>query len=135
MADWKPIRPGRGGRDSTNAVRIAVHGALGQVLMFFSAEVMEKWGNPEHVVPMLNGNPSLLGIRVASGPVRGETLKLLPSNQSSRKLGATAARMSAKGTLEMMGKSLQPMEHVPHHWDGDVLVIDLSGLPDAQGGD
>jgi len=133
MADWTPIRPARCGLDSVSPVRIAVHGALEQCLMFLSADVMERLGNPTHAVPMLNGDPDVLGIRGTDRPVRGETLRLLRANDSKRLRGPSAARMSMKGTLDAMGKAIQALENVPHRWDGDVLVVDLSGLPDAPG--
>jgi len=101
--------------------------------MFLSADVMERLGNPTHAVPMLNGDPDVLGIRGTDRPVRGETLRLLRANDSKRLRGPSAARMSMKGTLDAMGKAIQALENVPHRWDGDVLVVDLSGLPDAPG--
>lgn len=42
-------------------------------------------------------------------------------------------RMTGRG--QAAGKQPQRKAvELPHHWDGDVLVLDISSLPDATGG-
>jgi hypothetical protein len=133
MGDWKPIRTWHGGVPSSAPVRIAYSRASGHAMLVLAGAVLERMGDPEYVAPMLNGSPSLVGFRAATCAARGETLKVSKLSQGTRRFGVSSGKMSINGVLGVVGKARTAATHLPHHWDGEVLVIDLSGLPDAPG--
>ena len=128
MADWTPITPG--GRIVLGTVTV-VQRANRTPQISIAADVLQGFGDALHVVALMNGSQALIGLR---GTKRGPgipSMQLLGKNSR----GTAAAFVSAVGILAAAGKSSpERPTRVPHHWDGDVLVIDLSGLPDAQGG-
>lgn len=126
MADWTPI-PGpnsqRRRRRRADWVRLHPSG-----LIVLSVDVVQQLGDTGHVMPLMNGRRDLIGLRGTRPAPRSSALKL--TNHSG---GSTS--ISAWNILSTAGKTRpeKPLD-LPHHWDGDVLVIDLSGLTDAPGG-
>lgn len=128
MADWTTITPG--GRIALGTVSIACR-QDDQPFITVAADVLEGFGDATHVVSLRNGSPGMVGLRAAKRGPGVHSMKLLGKNPR----GTAAASVSATGILTAIGKA-HPTERMllEHRWDGDVLVLDLSGLPDAPGG-
>jgi hypothetical protein len=124
MGDWTPIHrvsPTTG--QAPGIVRITPNGVL-----MISADIATRFHPHTRVQPLRNGNTALIGLRAEAG---GRTTGTLAISSTSR----VSIGISFGGTLRTASKT-PPSRAVelPHHWDGDVLVLDLSGLPDAPGG-
>lgn len=125
MADWTPI-PGantrqRGQREH-DSVRIYVSG---QIAM--SSDVAERFGDNGYVLPLRNGRRDVIGLRATKRQPGTSMVKISTPSGGTRMISArnilnTAQKCAPESTVAL-----------PHHWDGDILVIDLSGLPDAPG--
>lgn len=124
MGDWTPMRRVRGGvHDLTEDIRLSPQGRF-----WLSRRIGDAMRPNLHVLPMLNGDNSKLGVRAVPNRDGRYTLLLTPQSGGS-------VTFSGLGTLINLGK-LPPevITSLPHVWDDDVLVIDVSGLPDATEG-
>lgn len=123
MGDWTPLARAHPIKaQEPDVVRLTP----GSVLTM-SADLVTRFRPHQHVTPLRNGNSALVGLRGAEKHTAGIRLALSGVSRSS-------AGISFTGTLRACGKAApRRAVDLPHHWDGDVLVLDLSGLPDATG--
>mgnify|MGYP007100138363 FL=1 len=125
MGDWAPMARGVSGSTGQRPglVRLTTSG-----LLMISADIATRFRPHQRVEPLRNGNAALLGLRGTAARPATRT----PSIGGGSRV---AASVFLGGTLTAIGKEPPKKSAIlPHHWDGDVLVIDLSGLPDATGG-
>jgi hypothetical protein len=128
MGDWKPIPAPTAGKGRLKWDSVRVHPSK---LISVSSDLLRKFGNPSHVVAVRNGRPDVIGLTPAVRQPHVHVLKVMNAGTIGRKAGEIASR----NILRQAGKSApNVVTDVPHHWDGDVLVLDLSGLRDAKGG-
>lgn len=125
MAEWTPLdhRPKTTKGQPSNLIRLTPSAA-----MTISADIAMRFRPHHRVQPLMNGQPGRIGLRGVSEPLPTYSLAL---NGQSR----TSVNISAGGIVKAAGKRLpgRVAVEIPHSWDGDVLVLDLSGLPDAEG--
>ncbi len=89
--------------------------------VYIARILLAQIGNPPHLQPLRNGNPTLLGLRAASPTTGGLAVRI---NTDSSNFGGSKI-------LKALGKSSPPNQTtLPHYIEDDVIVIDLSELPD-----
>lgn len=121
MADWKPltVRRSPGFEAMAESVRMMASGKIR-----LGARLVDQLGQPRYVGVARNGNPCVIGL---SGVERQRGLHTLKLSHVS---GGTRT-MNGDGILGAIGKTYPDhVTELPYSWDGDVLVLDLSGLPD-----
>lgn len=100
----------------TESVRLNRNGVV-----VVSREIAARLGNPYRVVVLTNGAPHRFGVRAATQRKGSRTFR----DYSGR------ARCVSVGTVvRELGKFWRVQADLPHSWEDDVLVIDVSGLPD-----
>lgn len=118
MSEWQVITPAKKQpRDKTDVVRVLASG-----LVVISTDIAARLGNPSMVQFLRNGTNDMLAIRAATTRMSAYAFKSYG--------GAGSRAVSGWNGLKVIGRlpSRTPV-NVPYRWDGDVLVIDVSGLP------
>lgn len=121
-SEWTPFQPtsARIPHVDIATVRIVPSGTL-----ILSMDIVEQLGSPEHVGFLTNESDDHIGLIAV--PVPGYTLLRYPSRSNSR-LGGPRRAVNAHQILWHCGRRAA-VQVLPHRFDGDVLVIDISGLP------
>ena len=121
MSEWTPLVPRYRRIDAPEVVMLYSSGVLR-----VSSSAGQKFRPHTRVEPVLNGEPHVVGFR---GVKRAnDTFSLNLSSQSQ-----SAFCISALSVLSAISKrAARNKVTLPHRWEGDVLVVDFSGLPDAE---
>lgn len=125
MGDWTPLPKfqRKGSNVRMDSVRMHRSGPI-----HLSPDVVERFGEAEYLLPLRNGRSDMVGLRATSPLPRTSMLKLTACSGGTRSISGHNILTQARKSKPRAAVEL------PHHWDGDVLVLDLSGLPDATGG-
>lgn len=122
---WTPFNPHtatRQGDIPNNLVRVNRDSSL-----IISPDLAQRLGEPNKVTLLTNGDPTKIGIRTYEGgpDERGYRFK---------KYSRTQGWMVGAHTLIWRaGKVVRAAQPLTHTWDGDVLVVDISSLPNRGG--
>lgn len=118
MAEWTAIDLPSGRRASGEmCLRMQRDGVF-----TLSASAFERLGRPERVEFLRNGTDACVGIR-------GTT-----NTDASRKIEKRRRTVQAMGAVLLAFRKQPPRAPVslPYRMDGDILVLDISALPDAE---
>lgn len=126
MGDWTPIErvSGRGGK-ATGRVMLDKAGYLR-----VDFDIFERLGSPARIQALKNADRSKVGLRAAS---ESELSVLTPSKTTD----GVQRVVSLQGALTALGRDARRLTAsivLPHTWDGDVLVLDISAVPMRDGG-
>lgn len=126
MTEWTPWHPSSGRIPSPDRETVRAHPS-GNITL--STDIVQQLGNPERIQFLTNESGDHIGLRALPSNVIGGGYKLLryPSQTTGREAGARRA-INANQILWALGRRGAVLS-LPHHFDGDVLVIDISGLP------
>lgn len=103
----------------TDVVKVLRDGSL-----VVSADLLERMGAGDRVALLTNADPSTLGIRAFRDAATEQAFKL------DRYSTARSGRRINSGTvLWHLNRQAPGVTELPHAWDDDVLVVDLSALP------
>lgn len=125
MSEWTPFAPDCGRRDVPHGVELV--GVLSSGALALSPAVVKRLGAPSRVVLLTTSDPTRLGIR-ALGDGESEY------SYGVNKYGKNGHQVNAYSALWKLGRRPLRRVDVPHRWEGDVLVIDVSALPVAKMG-
>lgn len=127
MGDWTPISI----RNKVVEGTVVLAPRIGAAQIGVAADIVARFGEATHVIPMQSDQPGVIGLRGDKRRPGVHALQLIGRNAR----GTASAYLSAVSLLAAVGKGVTAERVIlPHRWDGDILVIDLSGLPDATGG-
>ncbi len=118
---WQPFTPDTGfGRPSSqDTVKLYRSGTIR-----ISRDIAEKLGEPDKVQLLTNGSLNAFAVRAAETPMGAVSLTR-GHHQREFKAGRLLASLGRKV------KQITWPYALPHQWDGDVLVIDISEVPIA----
>lgn len=119
MTDWKPLPGYTGSRTATpTPVRITSSGQI-----YLARDVFARMGKPEYVRPAVNGRSDVFALLPSRRGPGGGSIRVGIDNGST-------VRVSGMGVLHALKRDTpHRVTTLPHSWDGDVLVIDISALP------
>lgn len=127
MPEWKPLEVGR---SPSGAVRLVAGAATSPVLVIPADICTAAIGSHPRVKALSDGSAR---VALKGSPPAPRTLKI--SNWGpSRNVAGGAARISAQGALASIRKTAATgTTIIPHEIADGMLILDLSGLPDANG--
>lgn len=125
MGEWKPLHLGKSRRSS---VVVRSYGGANHIVISRDLAALV-FGEDKHAQVLTNGSPHVVAIRGASSSP--EALKLIGWDTQRQR---SQTQISGNAILAHLGKRAEQGSHVvPHRIEDGMLVIDLSGLPDAEG--
>jgi hypothetical protein len=122
MSGWRTFVPEHRRPELTagEEVRLGVSGRL-----ILSLAVAERLGNPERVALLQGDSDEAFAVRAATSSDYSYALAVI--SRSTRDVNAYTLLWS-------IGRLARERMVLPHSWDGDVLVVDVSGVPQPRMG-
>jgi hypothetical protein len=122
MTGWRTFVPEHRRPKTTDGeeVRLGVSGRL-----ILSLAVVDRLGNPERVALLERGSDAMFAVRAATPSDYSYALAV--SSRHTRDVNAYTLLWS-------IGRLARQRMVLPHSWDGDVLVVDVSSVPQPRMG-
>lgn len=126
MSEWTPFAPTSAQTPHVNVDTVRVV-ASGDIIL--SQDIIERLGKPERVQFLTSETDDQIGISAVPSSVLGGgyTLFRYPGASAGRGGGPRRAVRAHQILWHCGRRAVRRV--LPHHFDGDVLVIDISGLP------
>jgi hypothetical protein len=119
---WQPFRPSVGVGRPTAVDKVTVYRG-GNIRI--SGDLVERLGKPARLQLLTNGAANAFGICSATTPAGAVALS---KGHHQNQFRATRLFASLKKDTEQITWPLD----LPHSWEGDILVIDISDIPNGE---